>query len=77
MGVRYCNLKELNNRLTEQIEGDEWLKKTWDAIDFIDSVVKGETELMPDGEEKPIKVNRATRRLINRVTKKKDKEIVH
>lgn len=69
-------LSSLNDTLTklnQEIEDDEWLKKTRDAIDFMDGVIQGRVELEPVDETKPIKVNRQTRRLIDRFTKKKDK----
>lgn len=67
-------LAGVQKELEEQIEGDEWLKKTRDAIDFIDSVIKGETKMEPEEEEKkPVKVNRATRRLINKFSKRNKK----
>ena len=69
------SLNELYNKLNEEIENDEWLKKTRDAIDFMDSVVKGETKLTPL-EDKPIKLNRETRRLIDKLSKK-EKRVVH
>lgn len=62
------HLKELSKELDEEIENDEMLKKTKDAIDFMDSVVRGETKL-EQTEEKPVKINRATRRLISRKLK--------
>lgn len=65
-------LQALENTLTNlnhEIEQDETLRKTRDAIDFMESVAKGETHL----EEKPVKLNRATRRLIDKWTKKKRK----
>lgn len=67
-------LAGVQKELEEQIEGDEWLKKTYDAIDFIDSVIKGETKMEPIEDEKPVKVNRATKRLIDKVTRKKKKD---
>lgn len=69
------SLNELYERLNEEIESDEMLKKTKDAIDFMDSVVRGETKLTPE-KEKPMKLNRETRRLIDKLSKK-EKRVVH
>ena len=68
IGYYIEHLKELSKKLDEEIENDEMLKKTRDAINFMDSVVKGETKL-EQTEQKPVKINRATRRLISRKLK--------
>lgn len=68
------HLNEMLDKLNDEIEHNENLKKTRDAIDFMDSVAKGETKLEPTQDLTPIKLNRATRRLIQRKTKKK---VVH
>lgn len=69
-------LAGVQKELEQQIENNEWLKKTRDAVDFIDSVIKGETKVVPetDEDEKPVKLNRQTRRLIDKFSKKK---VVH
>lgn len=69
-------LAGVQKELEEQIENDEWLKKTKDAVDFIDSVISGKTKMVPETneDEKPVKLNRKTRRLINKFSKKK---VVH
>lgn len=70
-----ASLDELHKKLNEEIESDDMLKQTRDAIDFIGSVVKGETKMEPL-EDKPVKVNRQTRRLIDKITKKKKDKLV-
>lgn len=69
------SLDELHKKLDEEIESNDMLKQTKDAIDFIGSVVKGETKMEPL-EDKPVKVNRQTRRLIDKITKKKKDKLV-
>lgn len=64
-------LTGVHEELEKQIEGDEWLKKTRDAIDFMDSVIKGETKMEDASEEeKPVKLNRSARRLIKKFSKR-------
>ncbi len=64
------SLGDTLNQLNNDIENNEMLKKTRDAIDFMDSVIKGETSLEPI-EDKPVKINRSTKRMIKKKLGKK------
>ena len=74
LGVYMQSLEETLQQLNQEIERDDTLKQTRDAIDFMESVAKGETALE---EPKQPKLNRATRRLIDKWTRKKKKSKVH
>lgn len=64
----YLNMLDSTLKMiNKEIDEDEDLKKTKEAIDFMTSVALGETEVV---QPKPIKVNRAARRAINRAAKK-------
>ena len=62
------SLNDTLDKLNAEIESDDMLRQTRDAIDFMGSVIKGETSLEPI-EEKPVKLNRATKRLIKKKLK--------
>lgn len=70
--IKYID--KLKTAIGDSLENDESVKEEWNAVKFMNSVASGETKVEKQYSESPlVKLNRAQRRAMNKITKKINK----